>query len=145
MADFRPLDLTDDEWGDIPILVVVPKRGSPWGILEPIRETPWADAIAVVSGEAMSHAFHGWATPLMREIGPKPIQRAKKVPELTGRCALLSGCLGAGPSCIPEEHTPDCYEPPELEGEVAQAIIRVVMAWKSSRYVIVVEGDEFSL
>jgi hypothetical protein len=39
---------------------------------------------------------------------------------------------------------PDCFSPEGLEAEAQLAAAVVVSAWVEGRYVIVVEGDEFS-
>jgi len=139
---FREINLDDAEQGEIKILVVLPRGEDPWGVLTDIRDTVWGAQVAVVSGEAMSHALHGWATPLMREIGPAPKHRARRVRE---PCALLKGCAGGGSYCTPGADVPDCYEPPEMPPGASRAVARMVLAWREGRYVVVVEGPEFSL
>lgn len=139
---FREINLNDSEQGEIKLLVVVPKEDDPWGVLADIRDTDWGQQVAVVSGESMSHALHGWATPLMREIGVAPRQRARRVRKL---CSLAQGCVGAGPGCVPGVDVPDCYEPPGVPPSVLMAVTRMVLAWKDGRYVVVVNGPEFSL
>lgn len=143
MSDgFREVNLNDTEQGPLKFLIVTPVGDDPWGVLADIRGTEWGNQVAVVSGEAMSHALHGWATPLMREIGPEPKYRARRLQQ---PCALSQGCIGAGPGCKPGVDVPGCYEPPGVPQAVSLAIIRMVMAWQEGRYVVVVEGPEFSL
>lgn len=143
MSDgFREINLEDTEQGVVKLLVAVPREDEPWGVLAPLRGTSWGDQVAIVSGESLSHALHGWATPLMREIGPEPRHRAKRVPKL---CVLLKGCAGAGPGCKPGVDVPACYEPPEAPPGASWVVTRMVLAWREGRYVVVVDGPEFSL
>lgn len=140
------MTLNDPDQGELKLLVAVPKGGDPWGRLAPLRGTPWEDRIAVVSGEAMSHAMHGWATPLVREIGLAPHYRIRKVPEEEGWCWLHdNGCVLASEKCKPGSDVPDCYEGRADDPELRRAISHVVLAWAENRYVLVVEGEEFSL
>ena len=136
---FRHIDLTDPEWGEVRLLVSLPRGKELWGVLSPLRGTKWGDQVQVVPGKALSHALHGWATPLMQVIGPAPRLRAKKVPY---PCALIKSCTGASPHCRPGSDVPECYEGPEKE--MGELVSTLVMAWKEGRYVIVVEGPEFS-
>jgi hypothetical protein len=136
---FREIDLTDAEQGKVRLLVPLPKDADPWGALAPLRGTPWEAQIQIVSGEAFSHALHGWATPLMREIGPPPHVRADRVPLEAGQCTLHGSCVGSSPFCRPHKKVPECYEP------AIEVAARVALAWKEGRYVVVVQGPEFVL
>lgn len=140
----RHLDLNDREQGLIRIAVSTPREGCPWGILEPLRGTAWAKLVRPVSGEALSHAVHGWATPLVREFGPHPhaVLRRYSIP-----CALSSGdqCIGATPKCRPGQDMPDCYEPPGVERALRQALLTALLNLWNGRHVLTIEGAEFSL
>ena len=46
--------------------------------------------------------------------------------------------------CHPCLKVPACYIPPGLSQEQQEAAAEVVLAWKDGRYVVVVEGGEFS-
>jgi len=140
--DFRQITLTDAEQGEVKLLVVVSRNGDAWGAIGCLRGTPWGDQIPVVSGEVMSHALHGWATPLMREIGPAPRLRARRMNVM---CSLLKSCVGASPKCRPGPALPDCYEPSGVSSEAALWVARIAVAWRDGLYVVVVEGPEFSL
>lgn len=142
---FRMLTMNDDHWGELKLMVVLPKDGDPWGVLAPIRDTVWSEQVQVVSGEVFSHALHGYWDPLMRAIGPEPRHRAKRIPLEQGQCALFEGCVGASPECCPGGKTPGCYEPPGIELDLAPLIAEVVFAWRDGRYVLVVEGESFNL
>jgi len=142
---FRQADLVDQDQGTIKLLWPIPKAGNPWGVLEPLRETPWGDQIPEVDGEPFSHALHGFATPLMRVIGVHPKYRAQRLPHPFRTCAMWQTCVGFRSECEPGPGLPDCYEPPGLEMGPSLLATRVAQAWKEGRYVIVVTGAEFSL
>lgn len=141
MQGLRSIDLKDSDWGTVPIklLAILPQEDNPWGIAAPLQGTPWGDQIQKVSGEAFSHALHGWAMPLMREIGVDPYIHAKKVPIY---CDLKGSCIGFNTkNCLPGKLTPNCYQVEEN----SDLITTIVLAWKEGRYVILIEGAEFSL
>lgn len=142
---FRHITFTDDHWGEIKLMVVLPIGDDPWGVLAPIKDTVWGGQIRVVDAEAYSHALHGYLDPLMRVIGPEPKHLTKRIPLNQGRCALYKGCLTAGPECRPGLKTPGCYEPPALDVGVTPLVAQVVFAWQEGRYVLVVEGEGFNL
>ena len=140
---FRELDLEDSEQGLIKLLLVLPKKGDAWGVLSPLQDTPWVEQVSVVSSESVEHALRGWATPLMREIGVAPRVRARRIPEASGRCSLSKSCLGAKAHCRPGTEVPDCYEPPDIAwGEGFTEVIRMVLAWREGRYVVVTKGGD---
>jgi hypothetical protein len=141
---FRQIDLRDREQGPVYLCVVTPKDGDSWGVLSPIQNTPWATLVQAVSGEALSHALHGWATPLIREMGPHPHAVAKRI---TTPCALSKNrsCAFAGALCKPGPWMPSCYEPPDMDTENALLINTVLLALKEERFVIRVVGSEFVL
>jgi hypothetical protein len=144
----REFNLDTTEWGKIKL--ARPSFGSiehdPWGTLACLKGTPWGDRIPVVSGEVMSHALHGRATPLMRVIGTEPRGCLKLIPDPYRLCAMgKKGCvIYRKEVCHPCPKIPDCYIPPGLDSEQQLAASAVVLAWKENRYVIVVAGAEFS-
>lgn len=139
----RRVQLTDPEWGELKLLVAIPKDGDPWGVLAPLRDTAWGRQIQVVSSDALSHALHGWATPLMREIGVAPKVHASRIGDDVGRCGLDGSCLGARAECRPGTATPDCYEAPKLRPSVSLMAATVALAWRDGFYVVVADGDGF--
>jgi hypothetical protein len=145
MQGLREINLNDPEQGLIKILTPIPKDDDSWGVLAPLRDTSWGSRIITVSGEALSNAMHGWATPLMREIGPQPKAHAKRIPEADGVCSQIANCIGAGPQCRPGPKLPDCYEAPNLPIGVRMLAAFVALAWRDGRYVVVVKGSEFSI
>ena len=137
--------LPSDEWGEVMVLRPIPNANGPWGDMALLEGTPWGDLITHVSGEAMSHALHGFVTPLMREIGPHPHRLARRVPAEYRECAIHAGCALSTSECHPGPTLPGCYVPPLLTPEVRQIAAVVAAAWQEGRYVVIVEGPEFSL
>jgi len=134
------------EWGDILIARPLPRDGDGWGFLAVLRDTPWGDLLPVVSGEALSHALHSMTTPLMNQIGRPPYAQLRLIPDPFRACGNTE-CIMATPAiCHPCLKMPDCYEPPGLgDFETRRAAVVVALCWKEGRYVVIVEGDEFSL
>ena len=129
-------------WGVFNVMRPIPRNGNPWGVLAPLKGTPWEAALPIVTGEAMSHALHGWSVPLVREIGPKPGSR--KVRGGT-QCGLYAKCITADSKCHASGPPPDCYEAP-LEDPVARrAATAVALKWAEGAWVVIVEGPEWSL
>lgn len=138
--------LNSPEWGEIRIVRAIPSKEDIWGVLAPLRDTPWGKQIAVVTGEAFSHATHGHATPLMQQIGPAPTILIRLIPDPYRICDSLRGCLTAKYDvCFPGAKMPDCYVPPKLEADQRDAAALLARSWRDGYYVIVVDGDEFSL
>jgi hypothetical protein len=146
MEGIRYATLDDRDQGKILLAIVVPKGEDNWGVMAPLQGTRWGDLICVVPGEAMSHALHGWATPLVRVLGPTPRDLVRKL-SVTGdtTCGLSTTCAFVTPKCVPGPKLPDCYEPPDLTGEQAQLATFLALAWREGRYVVRVEGVEFSI
>jgi len=131
---------------DVKVLRPTPIGDDPWGQLAPLQGTPWGDEIAKVSGEVLSNALHGESKMLMQEIGPPPHALLKKIPKGFRVCNEIRDCIMAdGKICHPCPAMPECYSPPALGVDAKFAACVVALAWKEDRYVIVVEGEEFSL
>jgi len=140
---FREFELDDPEQGILKLLVAIPQQGDPWGVLAPLRDTEWGQQIQVVDAEPYSHALHGWATPLVRVLGVKPKVRARRVVAV---CGLEKSCLGFKKGvCQPGLELPGCYEAPFSDHNLSLIASRVALAWREGRYVVVVEGEGFSL
>ena len=138
----REFKISSKDWGDILISRPVTDKNNIWGWLKPLEGTIWGGLIPVVSGENMSHALNGMAIPLMKEIGPEPIYLLKKVSHMS--CALLGECLTADPKvCFPHNKMLDCYMP-DKDFSIGPMAAYVALAWKEGRYVVLVEGAEFS-
>jgi len=141
---FRRIELTDPEQGSVLLSIAVPRLDDPWGVAACLRGTAWESLVREVGGEAVSHAVHGYATPLVRQLGPNPhaVARRMRVP-----CALTTGgqCVGASPTCVPGPKMPDCFDPPNLPLEVASVVTTVLLDLRGGRHVVVVTGSEFVL
>lgn len=142
------------DYGDIPVLRPIPtqeRKGDtlvidPWGVLAPVRdEAPdLAKLIPVVSGETFSHALHGYARPLMQVLGPAPQALIKMTPLRV--CALKRECIMYDAKrCSPNRKLPECWVPEGVGASARLAASLVTLAWVEGRYVLVVEGPEFSL
>ena len=140
----REVTLTDAEQGRILLSVVGPDREGPWGELTPLLGTEWEGVVLAVSGESYSHALHGYATPLARELGPAPRHMFSRLPRRPP-CALAGPCIGSSPDCYPNPRVPVCYALPDAALAVGTALVAVMAAWRAGRYVVRVEGDTFSV
>jgi len=135
--------LDTKDWGTILLLRPIPYNQDPWGDLAPLRNTAWGKQIPVINGQALSHALHGFLPPLMQVLGPHPHLLCRRVPfwcDLRGR-----DCLLATDKCKPGAAMPHCYVPSGVPPEAILPVATVAQAWAEGRYVIIVEGDEFSL
>ena len=144
----REIELDDKEWGEILLFLPVPRPDNPWGSLLPLKDTPWARAIRVVPGDVFSEALHGFATPLMRVIGRAPRDAVKRLPLADRTCDLHTKqtCLLGTEKCLPGSgEVPACFEVPIKDFEVRKLASMVARAFDEGRYVVVVEGEEFSL
>ena len=148
MEGLREIDLDDKDWGKIRILLAIPREAVHWGAFAPLRGTLWGDLIQEVSGTSMSDALHGFATPLMREIGRNPRDQARRLSTEEGLCRLLpaKACdLGSEERCVPSaESLLFCYEAPIDDGVQRRIATRIADAWSAVRYVVVVAGKEIS-
>lgn len=132
-------------WPEIKILRPTPYQDDPWGSLAPLQGTPWGDLLTIVSGVVMSNALHGYAMPLIKELGVLPSMRLRRLQNQF--CAQRNTCALMSELCHPNIKVPDCYSPPAppLEPEAVLPARTVTLAWKENRYVILVEGEEFSI
>ena len=136
--------ISDPQWGEVVVYRPTPLEGDVWGMLSPLIGTPWEPFIYKVSGEAFSHALHGWGTPLMQELGPPPLKVAFRKQLEESRCPLFEECISAESRCHAAGPPPECYEAP-LEGKAKSAAEQVVRAWSEGAWVVVVADGEFSL
>lgn len=133
----RSIHLEDRDQGSLRLLVAIPVAGDPWGILVPLRGTPWERLVRVVPGSALSHAMHGYATPLVRALGPDPAKVGRRLDDRDARCMQWSSCLTPAPTCRAGHSMPDCFD----GGSDIASIL--VTSLRDGWHVIVVEGPEF--
>ncbi len=149
MEGFRLLTLNDDAWGEIKICYPTPKPGNIWGALKPLQDTHWGKIIAQVTGESLSEALHGFATPFMREVGRAPKDCGKRLSQDDATCRLKTsrGCSIAHKGCTvaPLTELPFCYEAPNLERPSFDLASFVAQMWNENRYVVVLTSPGFSL
>ena len=148
MKTLVPYKLNGDGLGgtDLHISRPTPVGDDPWGMLAPLRGTGWEPYIYIVSGEAFSHALHGYLQPLLDELGPPPLKVAKRIPDDESICELIDSCVVADRArCFAAGPPPDCYAPPVEDPLLSRAMQQVSLAWADGSYVVVVVGSEFSL
>jgi hypothetical protein len=136
--------ISSEDFGEYPILRPYPRDGDSWGDLAPLRGTSFEPLVPVVSGAALSHALHGRVKPLMDEIGPHPHGLLRQVQEAQRTCRAAKDCIMRSKDCYPNPKVPGCFSPAGLEAEAQLAGALVIETWASGRYVVVVEGAEFS-
>ena len=134
------------EWGQVKIMRPIPigKDGDRWGDFAPLKGTYFEDLIPLVSGEAMSHALHGYIVPLMKEIGPVPDALMRMIPKEHRYCAEEK-CALRSSNCYPNPKMIECYIPPNLSFEAQMVAQMIVLAWRENRFVVVVTEGEFSI
>lgn len=136
--------ISSKDFGEYPILRPIPRDGDAWGDLAPLRETQFEKLIPVVSGATLSHALHGRLKPLMNEIGPHPHGQLRQVRGAQRTCRAAKDCIMRTKHCYPNPKVPGCFSPEGLDAEAQLAGALVIETWAEGRYVIVVEGAEFS-
>lgn len=144
------IDLEDQDFGRVQLLLAIPRPDNNWGVLACLKGTVWEDYIDVVTGNSLSIAQHGMASYLMNELGSDPRGKARRFIAShdadTYFCRHRGNCIGFDPkACLPGAKTPDCFEANLKDHKKALIVGAVLRAWKDNRYVIVVEGKEFSL
>ena len=132
---------------EIKVMRPVPFPDDFWGSLGSLKGTIWESFIPIIPGMIYSHALHGYPRPLLEILGRPPLAHASKIPKEHRFCRLHGQkCLGSDIHCQPGPKVPDCYEAPgPLSEEARMAVALVVESWREGRYVIVIEGEEFSL
>lgn len=148
---FQTLTLTDSKnlWPPINVIRIIPREGKAWGHYHELASKPWAAMVQEVSGEAYSHALHGWLVPLAREMGNPPAARVRRLPREYRWCALSSPrglCISAGSNCRICGNMPECFTPRdagEEGGDLLQFVRVTILGIKEVRHALVVVGSEF--
>lgn len=133
--------LPDAAWGFPTVARVIPRDGDPWGCLSILRGTPWEPLIPLIPDSVFDQALRGFATPLMRILGPPPKALVKRLPLAETTCAMKGSCVSFGPNCVPGSKVPDCWEPSSFFGPDAEAVNYLVRLWREGTLVIVVVPD----
>lgn len=132
-----------DRYAKLMLMYPIPERENVWGIFAPIRDTPWGKQIPVVSGEALSHALHGYVRPLCALLGNPPRARALALPLVSSVCREHKTCSIATAHCNPGSSLmPACYVPPSEDASRRGLLGVIARAWAEGRYVVVVDGPE---
>lgn len=126
---------------DLPLMWPSPTKEDFWGVMAPIKDTPWGQQIPLVPGEIWSLALHGHTKPLRQLLGPPPVVRARRLP-LADRVCAEPDCAIRTSLCVPGSgKLPRCYRPP---GRDVHPLVRTIAcAWDEGRYIVVVQGPEF--
>lgn len=140
MRGTRTARITCAEQGEFLLLWAIP-TDDPMGVFKVLRGTKWEVLVGKVSGESLSHAFHGWATPLVREMPPSPKQILKKLSK--EQCWMKDECIMHTKKCYPHLGVPNCFEPQEEELRTVVNFILCMM--KQKHRVVWVEGKEFQI
>jgi hypothetical protein len=135
-----------DRFDTLKVMYPPPSPENLWGVLLPLKDTEYAAHIPVVTGEALSHAFHGRVKPLRGQLGKPPIQRARALPKDLVWCQEWHQkiCANMGPSCFAGSGAvPECFYAPVEDRDLQRCLSAVLRAWDEGRYVFLVEGPEF--
>lgn len=141
MRGTRKAVISCSEQQDFLLMWAIPKENEPMGVFSVLRGTVWEKLVGKVSGESLSHALHGWATPLVREMPPKPKNLLRK---LKGEnCWMRKECVMATQRCHPNLDVPNCFEPEDLK--VRLVVNYILMMMKENYQVVWVDGEEFAV
>lgn len=110
-----------------------------WGLFAVLRGTVWERALTVIDDDDLAHALRGYSDPILRKLGVRPEDFAKTVPKDQILCVQYqnSVCPLRTEKCYPCSAVPDCYEPPHLSGDGAQAALDVALAIQEGRQVVI--------
>lgn len=134
--------LPDQAWGYIQIARVIPNDDHPWGVLRFLVGTDWEPLFPRIPAIILDQALRGYATPLMKVLGPPPRAFVKRLPRKDVPCAQRASCASQGPQCVPGPKVPDCWEPPTFQGVEATLISNVVRLWKDDIVIVVAVPEE---
>lgn len=139
MRGTRQAKISCSEQGEFLLLWAIPKQDEPMGVFSVLRDTKWEVLVGKVTGESLSHAFHGWATPLVRELPPQPKQILRKLKSES--CWMKDECIMYGKKCFPHLDVPNCFEP-QTE-DIRKVVNYILCVMKQGFRVVWVEGKEF--
>ena len=126
----------DPQWGFPQVGRIIPSRDSSWGMLAELVGTPWEPLFPSVTWEIFDQALRGYATPLMRSLGPPPSALVRRLPVLNGMCRQRLTCVTASDKCVPGPVVPDCWESPDFVTPMTSVLNSVVRLWRDKIPVI---------
>lgn len=129
--------LPDEAWGSPTIARVIPSDRDQWGTLVFLKGTIWEPLFPIIPPAVLDQALRGFATPLMRVIGPPTRAIVKRLPVENATCRNRLSCLSATDKCIPGSSVPFCWEAPGFETENRDVLNYVVQLWREGIPVIV--------
>jgi hypothetical protein len=134
--------LPDPSWGFPQIARVVANEESPWGTLIFLVGTDWEPLFPRIPALILDQALRGYATPMMKILGPPPRALVKRLPKAETLCQQRRSCVNYKPSCVPGPKVPDCWEPGGFHGDQANMVANVVHLWREDILVVVVIPEE---
>lgn len=141
MRGTRRAVISCSEQKDFLLLWAIPQENEPMGVFSVLRGTVWEKLVGKVSGESLSHALHGWATPLFRELPSKPKHSLKRLK--SEKCWMRDNCIMASAKCHPNLDVPNCFEPEDLK---VRSVVNFILVMMKEKYQVVwVEGKEFTI
>ena len=129
--------IPDPDWGFPTIARAIPNDDHPWGALRFFVDTPWEPLFPRITFNVLDQALRGYATPLMKVLGPPPRAFVKRLPTAHAQCAQRASCVSYSPLCVPGPKVPDCWEPSMFTGPDVSIVNNVVRLWRDDIIVIV--------
>lgn len=116
---------------------VIGTEDNPWGVLKFLVGTVWEPLFPRVTQDVLDQALRGYATPLMRVLGPPPQALAKRLPVQHTVCYQRTACINYGVLCVPGPKVPDCWETSEFSGTDISTLNYVVRLWRDDVVIVV--------
>jgi hypothetical protein len=129
--------LPDPAWGFPQVARVIPNDDHPWGILRFLVGTDWEPLFPRIPFIVLDQALRGYATPLMKILGPPPKALVKRLPVVDTLCAQHKSCVSYTAKCVPGPKVPECWEPSTFSGDEANLISNVVRTWRDGIVIVV--------
>ena len=137
MRGFVVTKLPDPAWGFPTIARVIARDDHPWGDLQFLVGTDWEPLFPRVSAAVLDQALRGYATPLMRVLGPPPKALVKRLPVKEKLCAQRASCINYTVDCVPGPKVPECWESSTYTAPQASIVNNIVRLWKEGVVIVV--------
>ena len=138
MSAIRKIILQDKQQGQLKVAFPIP-RDTPYGFFLPLASTYWRGLLPIVTEDALNHALQGWATPLVRELGPSGYHLSKKVLPKDRLCKEVSTCTMATSNCVIGcKKLPECFQSNSEDSDVAECVRQLVLLWAEGYSVIII-------